>query len=220
MSGHGHDSGHGPKGGAPGRREHHRDRHGNPEHLEEYLAKLEGPDRAAWQKPDEVIAALGLRPGDVVCDAGAGPGYFAVRLARAVGPRGRVHALDVEPRMIEILERRVQEAGLANVHPLLVPDGGVALPPETCDLALMVDMFHHLHDGAGYLRSLARLLRPGGRIVNVDYHAGELPVGPPPEHKVAREDFLAAASKAGLTLVEERTFLPYQYLLVLEPSVP
>jgi ubiquinone/menaquinone biosynthesis C-methylase UbiE len=205
--GNGQDAGHG--GG--------RDPHGNPEDLAAYLSKLEDPARVEWQKPDEVVEALGLHPGDVACDAGAGPGYFAIRLARAVGPQGRVLAIDVEPRMIALLAQRAAEAGVANVHPLLAPEGD-GVPPEPCDLILLVNTFHHFSDGSGMLRRLAAQLKPGGRIVNVDFHAGELPVGPPPDHKISREGFLAAAAAAGLEVAEERTFLPYQYFLALRRS--
>ncbi len=209
--GHGHQHGHGGEPGAG------RDRHGNPEDLAAYLAKLEGPDRAAWQRPDEVVAALGLREGGVACDAGAGPGYFALRLARAVGPTGRVHAVDVEPRMIALLRERASAAGLSNVHPILAAEGEPPLPPEPCDAILVVNAFHHFPDGPATLRALAGRLAPGGRLVNVDFHAGELPVGPPPDHKVSREAFLAAAGAAELELVEEQRFLPYQYFLALRP---
>ncbi|HEY6100227.1 MAG TPA: SAM-dependent methyltransferase, partial [Anaeromyxobacter sp.] len=92
MSGHRHERGHEPGPPIP------RDRHGNPEDFERYLSRLEDPDRIAWQKPAEVVAALGLEAGAVACDLGAGPGYFAIPMARAVGPSGRVHAIDVEPR--------------------------------------------------------------------------------------------------------------------------
>lgn len=218
MSDHGHGDGH---GGGHGHGEHAhgagRDRHGNPEDLATYLAKLEGPDRAEWQRPDEVVAALGLREGAVACDAGAGPGYFALRLARAVGPGGRVHAIDVEPRMIALLRERASAAGIENVHPLLAKEGEPPLPPEPCDAILVVNAFHHFHDGPGTLRALAGRLAPGGRLVNVDFHAGELPVGPPPDHKVSREAFLAAVEAAGLEVAEERRFLPYQYFLALRP---
>ncbi len=212
MSGHGHRHG-GGHGDGHGQG-HRRDRHGNPEDLERYLERLEDPERIAWQKPDEVVAALGLAEGAVACDLGAGPGYFAIRMARAVGPSGRVHAIDVEPRMIEILGRRMREAGVSNVRPILAttPD---ALPPEPCDLVLVVNAFHHFPDGAGTLRRLAATLAPGGRIANVDFHEGELPVGPPPEHKLSRAAFLAAAAEAGLEVADEKTFLPYQYFVLL-----
>ncbi len=212
MGEHRHGEGHG-RGHGHG---HRHDRHGNPEDLERYLARLEDPERIAWQKPDEVVAALALRPGAVACDLGAGPGVFAIRLGRAVGPEGRVHAIDVEPRMIELLERRAREAGVANVHPIRAAGGGEAeLPPEPCDVILTVNTFHHFRDAPGTLRRLATRLTASGRLAVVDFHAGELPVGPPPDRKISREDFLAAAAAAGLEVADEKTFLPYQYFVLL-----
>jgi ubiquinone/menaquinone biosynthesis C-methylase UbiE len=185
--------------------------------LDSYLARLEDQDRIAWQKPDEVVRALGLRPGGSACDIGVGPGYFALRLARAVGPRGRVYAIDVEPRMIAVLRQRLRDAGLGNVRPILARSGKPALPPRRCDVILVVNTFHHFPDGPAALRALARRLAPGGRIVNVDFHDRELPVGPPPEHKISREDFIALAREAGLEVAAEHAFLPYQYFLALRP---
>jgi ubiquinone/menaquinone biosynthesis C-methylase UbiE len=211
MSEHDHRHGHGGHGGHG----HARDRHGNPEDFEHYLSRLEDPERAAWQKPDEVIRALGLREGAVACDLGAGPGVFVPGLARAVGPRGRVHAIDVEPRMIDLLRARIREAGLSNVNPILARGGEPALPPEPCDAILVVNTFHHFPDGPAALRRLATALAPHGVIANVDFHEGELPVGPPPDHKVSRAAFLSAAAAAGLVIAREETFLPYQYFVLL-----
>ncbi len=202
---HGHGHGHG------------RDALGNPEDLAEYLARLESPERSEWQRPDEVVEALGLTRGGLVCDVGAGPGYFTVRLARAVGPEGKVFAIEAEPRMIEVLRARLAHAGVGNVHALLAHDGA-GLPPEPVDRVLMVNAFHHFEAGGAYLRALGGRLRPGGVIVNVDFHDGELPVGPPPDHKIARERFLEIAAGAGLRVVDEQTFLPYQYFLALAPA--
>jgi len=198
------------------------DRHRNPEHFAHYLGLLEGEDRASWQEPDRVLSALGLRPGATVCDLGAGPGYFTLRLARAVGRRGAVHALDVEPRMVRALRARVRAAGVENVRPALVSGSRASLPPAGCDLILIVNTFHHLPAGASYLRQLASRLSPGGRLVNIDFHRRALPVGPPSEHKVARRDFLARAREAGLSLVREHRFLRYQYFLELsrEGAIP
>lgn len=210
----GHDHGHAGDGHA-GHDHAGRDRLGNPQDLAAYLARLEGEDRIAWQKPDEVIRLLGVKRGDRVCDVGVGPGYFALRLARAVGPQGEVYAFDAEPRMLEVLRQRMREQGIFHVRPILAEEG---VPPRPCDLVLVVNTFHHFRDGAGYLRRLAGHLKPGGRIANLDFHKRELPVGPPLEHKVAREDFLAAAAEAGLRLAAEHDVLPYQYFLVLEPE--
>jgi ubiquinone/menaquinone biosynthesis C-methylase UbiE len=216
---HGHDHAHGHEHGqAHGNGRDHgggRDRLGNPQDLAAYLARLEGEDRLAWQKPDEVIRLLGVKRGDRVCDVGVGPGYFALRLARAVGSQGEVYAFDAEPRMLEVLRQRIAEQRLFHVHPILAEEG---VPPRPCDLVLVVNTFHHFRDGPGYLRRLAEHLKPGGRLANVDFHKRELPVGPPPEQKVAREDFLAAARQAGLRLSAEHDVLPYQYFLVLEPE--
>jgi len=211
--GHGHQHGHHGHGHRPADPAK-RDRHGNPEDLAAYLDRLESPERAAWQKPDELVAALGLHPGAVACDVGAGPGYFALRLARAVGPGGRVYGVDVDPRMVQLLGERAAAAGLGNVVPLLAP-GGDGLPPEPCDLILLVNAFHHFPDGPAYLARLAGALKPGGRVALVEFHEGELPVGPPPELRMTRAAIDAAVRAAGLRLVASPGFLPYQHVLLL-----
>jgi ubiquinone/menaquinone biosynthesis C-methylase UbiE len=128
-----------------------------------------------------------------------------------------VLAVDVEPKMVETLRERLVAAKLTNVTPILsLPDDSL-LPAGTCDVVLVVDTYHHFPDGLDYLRRLARTLKPGGRIVNLDYQKRETPVGPPLEHRVAREDFLEVAGRAGLVLMDEKTLLPYQYFLILRP---
>lgn len=191
-----------------------RDQHGNPLDLAAYLDRLESPERAEWQKPDELVAALRLAPGAVVADVGSGPGYFTLRLARAVGPSGTVFGLDVDARLSDLLVQRARAAGLANVVPVLAP-GGDGLPPRPCDLILLVNAFHHFPDGPAYLTRLAGALAPGGRLALVDFHEGELPVGPPPEHRVTRGQIDQAVAAAGLRVVAELGLLPYQHFLLL-----
>jgi ubiquinone/menaquinone biosynthesis C-methylase UbiE len=202
---------------APQHGAHAHGRHGNPPDLEAYMDRLEDPARDAWQKPDAVLAALRLQPGHVACDVGAGPGYFTLRLARAVGARGFVFALDVEPAILDRLRARLAAAGVHNVAPVLSAPGRPSLPDGACDVALVVDTYHHFPDRPAYLRALARALKPGGRVVNVDFHKRETPVGPPLEHRLAREAFVEEARAAGYAVAAEETFLPYQYFLVLEP---
>ena len=192
-----------------------RDEHGNPLDLEAYVARLDDPERVRWQKPARVLLAAGVRPGQTVCEVGAGSGAFALRLARAVGRRGHVLAVEVEPRMLLVLRARLAAARAHNVSPILgLPDDPL-IPDASCHRILLVDVYHHLPDGVRVLRRLRKKLRRGGRLVNVDFRAGELPVGPPPGHRIAPERVLRDARRAGLTLVKEETFLPYQYLFVL-----
>jgi len=193
-----------------------RDRYKNPKDLDGCIASMDEPGRAAWQKPDQVLDALALQPGQVVCDIGAGTGYFSLRAAQRIGDKGRVFAVDVEPKILDVLRARIEKTGVRNVTPVLAVAADPLLPPRSCDLVLIVDAYHHFPDRPRYLTRLAALLRPGGRLVNVDWHkqrSGNF--GPPSEHRIAREDFLADAAKAGLHLVAEPKFLPYQYFLIL-----
>jgi SAM-dependent methyltransferase len=190
--------------------------YGNPSDLDDYIAQLSSPDRDAWQKPDQVVSALGLTRGQTACDIGSGPGYFTLRLARAVGPTGFVYAEDVEARMLQALRERLEKVRLRNVAPVLGLSDDPLLPPGVCDVVLVVDTYHHFPDRAGYLQRLRRSLKPRGRVVNIDYHRRPTPVGPPLDHRVARETFLSEAKAAGLALVGEQAFLPYQYFLVLQ----
>jgi SAM-dependent methyltransferase len=194
---------------------HDHDKHRNPEDLDSYIARMEDPERAAWQKPDEVLRALQLAPGQVACDIGAGPGYFALRMARTAA---QVFAVDVEPRMLQALIKRIVKSGLRNVTPVFAVDDDPLIPLGACDLILVANTYHHFPDGPAYLRRLSQSLKPGGgRIANIDFHKRELPMGPPVEHKVSRDDFLEDARAAGLELAAEHDFLPNQYFLVLRP---
>lgn len=191
--------------------------HGNPADLDAYIAKMFEPGRDEWQKPDEVVKALGVAPGQVVCDIGAGPGYFALRLAKAVGESGSVFAVDVESKMLDALRTRIAESGARNVTPVLALPDAPLLPAGSCDLVLVVDTYHHFPDGPAYLRQLARVLKPSGRIVNIDFHKRELPVGPPVDHLISETDFRRDAATAGLEVISSPAFLPHQYFLVMKP---
>jgi SAM-dependent methyltransferase len=194
-----------------------RRRYGNPADLEAFIRRQMDPGRARWQKPDAVVRALGLRRGQVVADVGAGPGFFTLRLARAVGPTGQVYAVDPEPSVLDVLRERLGRSRVRNVTPVLARADDPMLPAGCCDLALVVNSYHHVPDGPAFLRRLAQALTRGGRIVNIDFARRETPAGPPVEHRIARERFLRDARRGGLDLVAEHRFLPYQYFLVLRP---
>lgn len=179
------------------------------------LGLLEPPDREAWQRPDQVMDALHVADSTVVVDLGAGGGWFTVRLARRVGPNGRVFAVDVQRLMIEAIERRVQREGYANVTALLGAYDDPRLPADArTDAVLIVDAFHEMEDPVLLLRNVARTLQPHGRIGVIDYRQGEGGPGPLPEERVPQRVVIADAAAAGLKLIEEHTFLPYQYFLI------
>jgi ubiquinone/menaquinone biosynthesis C-methylase UbiE len=190
--------------------------HGNPADLTTYLARLESSDRAEWQMPDKVVAALGLRPGHIVADMGTGPGYFALRLGRKVGKRGRVFAVDIEPAILAVLRDRIASARSTQVTPVLGLPNDPLLPAASCDRVLSVTAYHHLPDGPAALRGMAKLLKRGGRLAVIDFHKRECPVGPPVSECVSREDFLRDMARAGLGVAKELTFLPYQYFFLLK----
>ncbi len=187
------------------------ERHGDPT---AYIASLEDPARDAYQKPDEVMKALALRPGEVVADIGSGPGYFTLPFARAVGETGRVYAVDVSPDMIRTLNHRLRDAGIRNVVPVLSEPGDPLLPDASVDRFVIVDTWHHIDDRPAYLALLKRMLKPGGQVVHIDFQKRDLPIGPPLEMKIAREELVRQMAAAGFSLSAEHTFLPYQYFLV------
>ncbi len=181
-----------------------------------YIAMLEDPGRDAYQKPDQVVKALDLKPGVTVADIGAGSGYFAVRLAQAVGDEGRVLAVDISADMILHLNRRLRDAGIRNVQTVLSAPDDPLLPDASLDLVFICDTWHHIDERPKYLALLKRMLRPAGRIAIVDFEKRPLSFGPPLEMKIAREDVVGELQAAGFRLVAEHTFLPHQYFLVFD----
>lgn len=182
-----------------------------------YIAALEDPARDAWQRPHEVMQALDVRPGEVVADIGAGSGYFTLRLAHHVGAAGRVYAVDVNPDMVRHLNERIRDAALNNVSTILAGPHDPLLP-EPVDRILIVDVWHHVEDQSAYLEKLKAALKPGGRIVMIDFQKRELPVGPPLDMKIAREALVAQMQQHGFTVAGEHTFLPYQYFIVFQAA--
>ena len=190
-------------------------RHGNPPDVARMVRRQLQPGRLRWQKPERVLRAMGVRRGQVVADVGAGPGFWTLPLARRVGPRGHVFALDPEPAALEMLRRRLAKARVRNVTPVLNDDDAPLLPEAACDLVMIVNVYHHFAEPAAFLERVARCLKPGGRLVNIDWADRDTPKGPPARRRIPPAVFLRHARRAGLVLVKEHDFLPYQYFLVL-----
>ena len=181
---------------------------------------FDDPARDTWQKPRELVAALGLSSGNVVADLGAGTGYFSRYLATAVGAGGTVLAVETEPNLVVHLRARAEREKTPNVVPVLASASDPRLPVGLVDLILVVDTYHHFDDRRTYLRALRRFLRPSGRVAIVDWQKRELPVGPDMDHKLAREQVLDEMRASGYRLAAEHTLLPYQYFLVFAQVEP
>jgi ubiquinone/menaquinone biosynthesis C-methylase UbiE len=178
------------------------------------LGLLEAPDRDLWQRPDQVMDAMGIADASVVADIGAGSGWFTIRLARRVGPQGLVYAEDVQPEMINAITRRVQREGLNNVRPVLGQNSDPRLRAGSFDAILVVDAYHEVEDRVTMLANLARALKPQGRIGVVDFKLDGTGPGPSIEERVSPDVVVKDAAKAGLRLVRQEPFLQYQYFLI------
>ena len=182
--------------------------------IERWVERFEDPEREAWQQPERVVAALGLERGDVVADVGAGTGYFVPWLSAAVGDSGTVFAADVEPDMVEYLRERADRQDLVNVVPVLCSYDDPRLPAHSTDVVLFVNTWHHVEDRVAYAERLRDDLRPGARLVLVDYDKNpERPHGPPPEHCLSPEEAIAELEQAGWWLTKRHDFLRWQYVL-------
>jgi ubiquinone/menaquinone biosynthesis C-methylase UbiE len=184
----------------------------------DYWKKIfDDPERAAWQRPQELVKALSLVPGMTVADVGAGTGYFSRFLSEAVGETGTVFAVDVEPNLVSYLRGRAEVEKTSNVVPVLASKDNPRLPTGTVDMALIIDTYHHVDDRFQYLRRLKDALSPNGRVAVIDWKQGELPVGPKDEaHKIPRDTVVGEMTGAGYKLVEEPDILPHQYYLIFQ----
>lgn len=180
------------------------------------LGLLERPDRALWQKPDQIMDALHVADGSTVADIGAGAGFFTVRLAQRVGPKGVVYAQDVQREMLEAIRRRVNREGLENVQTILGAGSNPNLPPRVFDAVLVVDAYQEVEDRVAFLGNLARALKPTGRIGIVNWNPGRGGPGPEPNERIDRSSVEADVAAARLRVLASEN-LRYQYLLVLAP---
>lgn len=181
----------------------------------ENLGMLEAPDRAAWQKPEQIMDALNIAEGSRVADIGAGSGWFTIHLAQRVGPNGVVYAQDVQREMLDAIRRRVSREGLRNVVTRLGESTSPNLPAGELDAVLVVDTYPEVevNDRVTFLQALTRALKPRGRIGIVNYKPGHGGPGPD-EGRVDRASVEADARAAGLRVIA-RDNLPWMYLVVL-----
>jgi ubiquinone/menaquinone biosynthesis C-methylase UbiE len=176
-------------------------------------AWLERPSRSWEEQPQRVVEALNLQPADVVADIGAGTGYFSFRLSPLV-PAGKVLAVDVQPEMIEILNFLKQERQATNIEPVLGTVQDPHLPPESIDLALMVDAYHEFEYPYEMMTALVRSLKPGGRIALVEYRGENPLILIKGLHKMTQRQVKKEMQAVGLVWQETKNLLPQQHLMI------
>mgnify|MGYP001817218591 CR=1 FL=1 len=178
---------------------------------------LENESRDDWQKPVQVVEALEIEAGSTIADIGTGSGYFVPFLSEAVGPDGRLFAVDIQQEMLAFVERKAAENGLDNVTTVLSQENDTRLEAGAVDLALLVDVYHELRSPKALLSNIRSVLKPDGRLAVVDFFSNkDVPVGPTRRYRVPRRRLIAEAEASGFKLVEEHSFLPYQYFLVFD----
>ena len=185
------------------------------EDADKWSEVFDDPKRDSWQKPHEVIQALALKPDAVIADIGAGTGYFSARLARML-PKSRVFAVDLEPDMVRHLAARAKREQLGNMVAVQAAVDDPRLP-QSADLVLLVDTYHHIGDPVRYFGKLKQGLAPQGRVAIIDFTM-DSEFGPPPRARVEPEQVKKEFARAGYKLADEQLFLPNQYFLIFSPN--
>jgi protein-L-isoaspartate O-methyltransferase len=175
---------------------------------------LERPERIEEERPERLLAALDLKPGMAVADIGAGTGYYSWRMAQRVGARGTVYAVDIQPEMIKLLEQQMSRRGAANVKAVLGTLTDPRLPPAGIDLALMVDVYHELEYPYEMLAAIVRALKPGGRLVFVEFKSGDASVPIKPLHTMTEAQVRKEAAVHALVWAKTARGLPRQHAVV------
>ena len=181
--------------------------------VERWSAVFDDPERDAWQKPAELVASLGIQPGQRVIDVGAGTGYFNPHLARAVGADGHVVGADIETTLVEHMQQRAVTDGTPNVTAVHITPTRPDFPQGGADWVLLVDTYHHIEDRADWFAHVAGQMGRQHRLVIVDFKPGELPVGPPPDHKIGPDQVTEELTGVGYVLERANTeLLPHQFV--------
>ncbi len=179
---------------------------------------LERPEREAEEKPQLLVDQMELRPTDVVADIGAGTGYFTFRLAAEV-PQGRVLAVDIQQEMLDLLIANAKQRGIANVEPVLGATADPKLPAGGVDAVLMVDAYHEFDHPREMMAAVVASLKPGGRVILVEYRGEDPAVQIKPLHKMTEAQAVVEMGAAGLDHVETKRVLPQQHLMIFRKPV-
>ncbi len=181
---------------------------------------LTRPERDAQEQPDRVVASLNIPKGATIVDLGAGVGYFTWRLAEATGPGGRVLAVDIQQGMLDLLEKNLRDRNITNVEAVLGAEDDPKLPAGEVELVLIVDVYHELAKPETMMEQVRRSLRPGGRVVIIEYRREDPDIPIHPLHKMSIEEVRGELEPLGFKLVEVKDFLPTQHILIFQDARP
>ena len=178
---------------------------------------LERDEREAEENPTKLLELFELKPADRIADIGVGPGYHTRRIAPIVGDEGQVYAVDIQPEMLDILIRGLTQAGITNVTPVLGEIEDTKLPPNLIDMAFMVDVYHECSHPFEMIQSICRALKPGGRLILVEYRKEDDSVPIKPLHKMTETQVRREMEPHPLKWIKtDSTSLPWQHLIVFE----
>ena len=175
---------------------------------------LDRPEREAEEAPDQALDAIGIHPGMIIADVGAGTGYMTLRMARRTGPTGKVYANDLQPEMLEKLRARSLREKLSNIETVLGAEADPKLPPNTMDLVLLVDVYHEFSQPQAMLDKIRESLKPDGRLVLLEYRKEDPKVPIRPEHKMSVVEVKTEVEAQGFKLDQVIEKLPRQHIII------
>lgn len=175
---------------------------------------LERSEREKEEAPESALDQMGVRTGMTVADIGAGTGYFSIRLARRVGPAGRVYANDVQPEMLDLIRRKCEKLNIANIQTVLGSEADPKLPPGKMDLILMVDVYHEFSQPQRMLEAIRTALKPDGRLVQLEYRKEDPTIPIRPDHKMSIAEVKTEVEAEGFKLEKVLDTLPRQHLFI------
>jgi ubiquinone/menaquinone biosynthesis C-methylase UbiE len=175
---------------------------------------LDRSEREMEEAPDKALDAIDLRPGMVVADVGAGTGYFSLKIARRVGPGGKVYANDIQPEMLEKLRANAQREKLANIETVLGSEADPKLPAGKIDIVLLVDVYHEFSQPQEMLQHIRASLKPDGRLILLEYRKEDPAVPIRPEHKMSVPEVKTEVEPEGYKLDKVIETLPRQHILI------
>ena len=184
-----------------------------------FADSLERPEREAQERPDDMIRAIGLKPADVVADVGCGTGFLARRIARIVGPTGKVYCQDIQPEMLELMKQRAAAEGVSGITAVLGTADDPKLPKGEATWVLLADVYHEFDDWRTMLRQLRTALAPRGKVALVEARAEDNSAGYiNPQHRMSVRQVLAEWKASGYRLVELQESLPSHHVFILEST--